>query len=149
MQTIDRYELSVPGHMSLIDARSALNNLQRLVQEAEGAPDSDQFGEMLALCVEALHDAADDAIPVNHHDAFMRQACEWNYIGLSPIERDVLHQIRCCTDEGKSDIYQMVRRTLNRKPISKFLKEGWTRAALSQGRLASGIATCGTVYAPF
>jgi hypothetical protein len=117
MQSIDRYELSVPGHMCLIDARSALNNLQRLVQDSGGKPAPDKLGDLLAICVETLHEVADDAIPVNHHDAFMRQAFEWNYIGLSPVEWTVLQQIRCCTDEGKKAIYKMVGQTLSIKPI--------------------------------
>lgn len=117
MHMIDRYEMSVPGHMKLIDARSALNHLQRLVQATDGKPESEQLVGLLATVVEALHEAADDVMPVNDHDVFMRQACEWNYIGLSPRESEVLHEIRCCNDEGKEDIYRMVSETLDLKPM--------------------------------
>ena len=117
MHLIDRYEMSVPGHMKLIDARSALNHLQRLVQATDGKPESEQLVGLLTTVVEALHEAADDVMPVNDHDVFMRQACEWNYIGLSPKEREVLHEIRCCNDDGKEDIYRMIGETLDRKPM--------------------------------
>lgn len=117
MHLIDRYEMSVPGHMKLIDARSALNHLQRLVQATDGKPESEQLIDLLTTVVEALHEAADDVMPVNDHDVFMRQACEWNYIALSPKEREVLHEIRCCNDDGKEDIYRMISETLDRKPM--------------------------------
>jgi hypothetical protein len=117
MHLIDRYEMTVPGHMKLIDARSALNHLQRLVLATEGKPQPEELQRLLATLVEALHEAADDVVPVNDHDVFMRQACEWNYIALSPKERDVLHEIRCCSDEGKEDIYRMISETLDRKPM--------------------------------
>lgn len=117
MHLIDRYEMSVPGHMKLIDARSALNHLQRLVQATDGKPDAEQLVDLIAKIVEPFHEAADDVMPVNDHDVFMRQACEWNYIGLSPKEREVLHEIRCCNDDGKADIYRMISETLDRKPM--------------------------------
>jgi CHASE3 domain sensor protein len=117
MHSIDRYEFSVQGHMRLIDARSALNSLQRLVETTDGNPVPAELIRTLAPVVEALRDAADDVIPVNDHDTFMRQACEWNYIALSPRERDMLHEIRCCSDEGKEEIYQMISKTLDCKPM--------------------------------
>jgi len=117
MHLIDRYEMSVPGHMKLIDARSALNHLQRLVQATDGKPESEQLVSLIATIVEAFHEAADDVMPVNDHDVFMRQACEWNYIALSTKEREVLHEIRCCNDDGKEDIYRMISETLDRKPM--------------------------------
>jgi CHASE3 domain sensor protein len=103
--------------MKLIDARSALNHLQRLVQATDGKPESKELVSLIETIVEAFHEAADDVMPVNDHDVFMRQACEWNYIGLSPKEREVLHEIRCCSDDGKEDIYRMISETLDRKPM--------------------------------
>lgn len=117
MHLIDRYEMSVPAHMKLIDARSALNHLQLLVQATDGKPESKELVSLIETIVEAFHEAADDVMPVNDHDVFMRQACEWNYIGLSPKEREVLHEIRCCSDDGKEDIYRMISETLDRKPM--------------------------------
>lgn len=117
MHLIDRYEMSVPAYMKLIDARSALNHLQLLVQATDGKPESKELVSLIETIVEAFHEAADDVMPVNDHDVFMRQACEWNYIGLSPKEREVLHEIRCCSDDGKEDIYRMISETLDRKPM--------------------------------
>lgn len=117
MYMIDRYELTIPGHMRLVDARSALNHLERLVQSTEEPLGRDQLVDSLTPLVDALNDAADDVRAINGHDAFMRQACEWNYIALSPSEREMLHQIRCCNDDGKKDICKMVSETMNRKPM--------------------------------
>jgi hypothetical protein len=117
MHLIDRYELTIPGHMRLVDARSALNYLERLVQASDGQIDRDLIAEKLEPLVEALNDAADDVRPVNGQDAFMRQACEWDYIALSPRERQVLQQIRSCSEEGQQDIFRMVSDTLNHKPM--------------------------------
>jgi hypothetical protein len=119
MHLIDRYELTIPGHMRLVDARSALNHLERFVQSADGQPDRELLAEKLEPLVEALNDAADDARPVNGQDAFMRQACEWNYIALSPTEREVLQEIRSCSQEGQQDIFRMISDTLDRKPMAE------------------------------
>ncbi len=117
MHLIDRYELTIPGHMRLVDARSALNHLERLVQSTEGQPDRNLLVERLEPLVEALNDAADNARPVNGQDAFMRQACEWDYIALSPREREMLQEIRSCSAEGQEDIFRMISDTLDRKPM--------------------------------
>lgn len=116
MDLIDRYELTIPGHMRLVDARSALNQLQRYIQ-GTASLDLSLLAEKLEPLVEALHEAADDAVPVNGQDSFMRQACEWDYIALSPRERDMLQQIRSCSEEGQQDIFRMVSQTLERKPM--------------------------------
>nr|GEY43898.1 hypothetical protein [Tanacetum cinerariifolium] len=97
--------------------RSALNHLQRLVQATDGKPEPDQLMALLSPVVAALHEAADDVMPVNDRDVFMRQACEWNYIALSPREGEILHQIRCCSDDGKEEIYGAIGETLERKPM--------------------------------
>jgi hypothetical protein len=120
MHLIDRYEMSIEGHMKLIDARSALNHLQRLVQATDGKPEPDQLMALLSPVVAALHEAADDVMPVNDRDVFMRQACEWNYIALSPREGEILHQIRCCSDDGKEEIYGAIGETLERKPMPEY-----------------------------
>jgi len=117
MYLIDRYELSIPGHMRLVDARSALNYLERFIAGNEGQLERDQLAEKLEPLVEALNDAADDAHPVDGRDAFMRQACEWDYIALSPKEREVLHELRSCSEEGQEEIYRMISDTLDRKPM--------------------------------
>ncbi|OQR29054.1 hypothetical protein BWR59_22470 [Pseudomonas sp. Bc-h] len=116
MHVIDRYELTIPGHMRLVDARSALNDLERFVERSEGQLDRDLLGEKLELLVEALNDAADDTRPIDGHDAFMRQACEWNYIALSHREHEVLQELRSCSAEGQEDIFRMISDTLDRKP---------------------------------
>lgn len=117
MHLIDRYELTIPGHMRLVDARSALNHLERLVESTDGQPDRDLLVDTLEPLIEALNDASDDARPVNGQDAFMRQACEWDYIGLSPRERDMIQELRGCSDEGKEDIYRMISDIRDRKPM--------------------------------
>ena len=117
MQLIDRYELTLAGHMRLVDARSALNYLERFIDHPDATLDRDTLATQLEPLVEALNDAADDTRPVDGEDAFRRQACEWNYIALSPEERVVLQQIRSCTAEGQQDIFRMIRQTLDIKPV--------------------------------
>jgi hypothetical protein len=117
MHLIDRYELTIPGHMRLVDARSALNYLERFVKSSEGPLNPEQLAEKLEPLVEALNDAADDTRPVDGRDAFMRQACDWDYIALSPREREMLHELRSCSEEGQEDIYRMISDTLDRKPM--------------------------------
>lgn len=117
MQLIDRYELSLPGHMRLVDARSALNYLERFIYSIDGPVDSELLAEKLEPLVEALNDAADETRPVDGRDAFERQACQWNYIPLSARESAALHELRCCSEEGKEEIYAMIAETLERKPM--------------------------------
>ncbi|MGH8418733.1 MAG: hypothetical protein ACRER8_15845 [Pseudomonas sp.] len=116
MQLIDRYEMTLPGHMRLVDARSALNYLERFIQSIDGPVDSELLEEKMEPLVEALNDAADDARPVSGDEAFQLKACEWGYIALSPKERDMLHLIRCCTEEGQEDISRLITETQQRKP---------------------------------
>lgn len=118
MQLIDRYEMTLPGHMRLVDARSALNYLERFVQGTDGQLDSELLAEKMEPLVEALNDAADDARPVNGEDAFERQACEWGYIAMSPKERQMLQAIRSCNAEGQEDIIRMIHDTLDQKPMA-------------------------------
>lgn len=116
MQMIDRYEISMAGHMRLVDARSALNHLERLVKGTEGSLDRNQLDEKLELLVEALNDAADDTRPVDGQDVFMRRACELNYMALSPKEREILQLIRTSNNEGQAEIFQMIAQTQDRLP---------------------------------
>ena len=117
MHLIDRYELTISGHMRLVDARSALNYLERFVESSQGQVDRDLIAEKLEPLVEALNDAADETRPVDGRDAFMRQACEWDYIALSPREREMLQDLRSCSTEGQEDIFRMISETLHRKPM--------------------------------
>ncbi|WP_296180246.1 hypothetical protein [Pseudomonas sp. UBA1879] len=115
MPIIDRYELSLPGHMRLIDARSALNHLERFIHDADGPIDTKVLVEELEPLVEALHDASDATRPVNGQDAFARKCGELGYINLSRKEHEYLHYIRGCTDEGKDEIYAAIRDIRSRK----------------------------------
>ena len=117
MHLIDRYELSIPGHMRLVDARSALNYLERFVNGSEGPVDCEVLAEKLEPLIEALNDAADNARPVNGDEAFELQACQWGYIALSPRERNVLQQIRSSNQEGQEEIFQMITEIQARKPL--------------------------------
>ncbi|WP_341962524.1 hypothetical protein [Pseudomonas sp. RC10] len=108
MPMIDRYELSLPGHMRLIDARSALNYLERFIHDADGPIDSKVLADKLEPLVEALHDASDETRPVDGRDAFAREVCRLNYIMLSLQEHEVLQEIRSCTEEGREEIYAMI-----------------------------------------
>ncbi|TDV70128.1 hypothetical protein [Pseudomonas sp. LP_7_YM] len=116
MQLIDRYELTLPGHMRLVDARSALNYLERFIQSIDGPVDSELLEEKMEPLVEALNDAADDARPVSGDEAFQLKACQWGYIALSPKERSMVHLIRCCNEEGKEDIMRLITETQRCKP---------------------------------
>lgn len=111
MPMIDRYEMSIPSHMRLIDARSALNVLERFVQEADAQIDRDELADKLEPLIEALNEAADATLPVDSHEAFNRWACELGYIALSPREAELIQDIRACTLEGQEDIYKMVNHT--------------------------------------
>lgn len=115
MPMIDRYEMSIPSHMRLIDARSALNVLERFVQEADGHIDRDALTDKLEPLIDALSEAADAALPVDSHEAFNRWACELGYIALSPKEAELIQDIRRCTEEGQEDIYRMVEHTQETK----------------------------------
>lgn len=117
MQFIDRYELTLAGHMRLVDARSALNYFERFIDNPDAVLDRDAIAVQLEPLVEALNDAADETRPIDGADAFRRQACEWNYIALSPEERVVLQQIRSCNAEGQQDIFRVIRETLDNKPV--------------------------------
>lgn len=117
MYLIDRYELTLPGHQRLVDARSALNYLERLVNGNQGEVEPQVLIDHLQPLIEALNDAADDAEPVNGQDQFMRQACEWDYIALSPAEKIMLQDLRCCSDEGKQDVYRVIAEVRASKPL--------------------------------
>lgn len=116
MPNIDRYEMSLPGHMRLIDARSALNYLERFVHDANGPIDSKLMAEKLEPLVEALHDASDETRPVDGEDAFARLVYKRNYIMMSMKEHGILQEIRGCSDEGREEIYAMISDVLERKP---------------------------------
>ena len=111
MPMIDRYEMSIPGHMRLIDARSALNVIERFVQDADGQIDRDVLADKLEPLVSALNEAGDETSPVDTREAFEHWACEMGYIALSPKEAELIQDIRRCTVEGQEDIYRMVEHT--------------------------------------
>lgn len=111
MPMIDRYEMSIPGHMRLIDARSALNAVERFVQEADSQIDRDALADKLEPLIHALNEAGDETFPVDSREAFDRWACEWGYIALSPKEAELIQDIRRCTAEGQEAIYRMVDQT--------------------------------------
>jgi len=116
MQLIDRYELSLPGHMRLIDARSALNHLERFVENSEGPIDGELLAEKMEPLVEALHDAADETRPVDGRDAFMRQACAWDFISLSSRERSSIEMLRNASKAGQEEIFRMIDDIQRRMP---------------------------------
>lgn len=107
MYIIDRYELSIPGHNRLVDARSALNHLERLIMESDAQPDPEALIQRLHTVIDALNDAADDTRPVNGQDAFERRACAMNYLFLKPEESEWLQEIRSCTEQGKQEIFRI------------------------------------------
>lgn len=115
MPMIDRYEMSIPSHMRLIDARSALNVLERFVQDADAQIDRDALTDKLEPLIDALTEAADATLPVDSHEAFNRWACELGYISLSPKEAELIQDIRSCTEEGQEDICRMIEQTRETK----------------------------------
>ncbi len=56
------------------------------------------------------------ALAVDGRYAFMRQACDWGFTALAPIERVLIQSLRSCSVEGAKEIHAMVERTADLKP---------------------------------
>jgi hypothetical protein len=116
MTHIDHYELSLSGHQRLIDARDALCAVQEFVGQHLAVPANSVLVDQLKRLTLALNEAVADVLPVDGLNAFLREAGERDFVSLAPRERQALHEVRCCSEEGIKDIFRMIQRTVNQKP---------------------------------
>ncbi|HEY0287690.1 MAG TPA: hypothetical protein VGC62_11855 [Pseudomonas sp.] len=116
MLMIDRYELTLEGHEHLLHAQNSLRLLDSYIERADAASDPNMLKNYATTVRAALDKVVDDALAVDGRDAFMRQACDWGFTALAPIERVLIQSLRSCSIEGAKEIHQMVERTVERKP---------------------------------
>lgn len=116
MLMIDRYELSLAGHERLIHAQNSLRELDSYIQKPNAITDPDALKNLANAARIALARVVEDALAVDGRDAFMRQASEWGFIGLAPVERALIHNLRVCSAEGAKDIHEMAEQTARAKP---------------------------------
>ena len=116
MLMIDRYELSLSGHETLIKARDSLALLDSHLQKQDERRDPLTLRKYATALRISLDRIVEDAQAVDGRDAFMRQACDWGFTALAPIERVLIQSLRCSSAEGAKEIHEMVERTARLKP---------------------------------
>jgi hypothetical protein len=116
MLMIDRYQLSLEGHERLIHAQQSLRQLNSYLQTANASYDPHTLENHANTVRIALDKVVEDALAVDGRDAFMRQACDWGFIALAPVERALIHNLRVCSAEGAKEVHEMVEQTARTKP---------------------------------